>query len=73
MKRDVSIYIKDIFKNRERAEKFVQDMSDEDFAKDKKTNYVVIRCIEIMGEAAKYITESGRQRYSEIPGGRLIK
>lgn len=38
MKRDVSIYIKDIFKNMEQAEKFVQDMSYEDFAKDEKTS-----------------------------------
>ena len=67
MKQDVSIYIKDIFENMERAEKFVQDISYEDFAKDEKTNYAVIRRIEIMGEAAKYIPESGRQRYSEIP------
>lgn len=67
MKRDVSIYIKDIFENMERAEKFVQDMSYEDFAKDEKTNYAVIRCIEIMGEAAKHIPELVRQRYSEIP------
>ena len=57
MKQDVSIYIKDIFENMERAEKFVQDISYEDFAKDEKTNYAVIRRIEIMGEAAKHIPE----------------
>ncbi len=53
MKRDGFIYVKDILENMERAEKFVESMSYEDFVKDERTSFAVIRCIEIMGEAAK--------------------
>ncbi len=67
MKRDISIYVKDMLENIERAEKFIEGMSYEDFVKDEKTNFAVTRCIEIMGEAAKHIPESTRQKYPEIP------
>lgn len=67
MKRNVSIYLKDILENIDRAEKFVERLGYEDFAKDERTNFAVIRCIEIIGEAAKHIPEAIRQKYSEIP------
>ena len=67
MKRDISIYVKDILENTERAEKFVEGMGYGDFARDERTNFAVVRCIEIMGEAAKHIPESTRQKYPEIP------
>jgi uncharacterized protein with HEPN domain len=51
----------------ERAEKFVADMNFRDFLADEKTSYAVIRCIEIVGEAAKQIPEPVRQKYPEIP------
>jgi len=52
MKRDVVIYIRDILENMELAEDFVKGMTYEEFVSDTKTNHAVIRCIEIMGEAA---------------------
>lgn len=67
MKRDVSIYIMDILENMELAEDFVKGMDYEEFISDKKTNYAVTRCIEIMGEAAKHVPEGVRKKYSEIP------
>lgn len=67
MKRDISIYIKDILENIERAEMFVEGMSYEDFVRDERTNFAVIRCIEIMGEATKQISQTFRRKYPEIP------
>jgi len=67
MKRDISLYIKDILKNMGKAEKFIKDITYEDFALDEKTNYAVVRCIEIIGEAAKNIPENIRRKYSDIP------
>jgi uncharacterized protein with HEPN domain len=67
MKRDVSIYIKDILENMQKAEKFVEGMDYIEFLNDEKTNYAVTRCIEIMGEAAKYVPESIRNQYPEVP------
>ena len=49
MKRDVSLYLKDIIKNMEKAEKFIEDMSYEDFIADEKTKYAIVRCIENYG------------------------
>ena len=67
MKLDIILYIKDILDNMELAEEFVKDMSYEEFVNDKKTNHAVIRCIEIMGEAAKHIPEYIRKKYLQIP------
>ena len=66
MKRDVSIYLKDMIENMERAERFTEGMDYEGFVKDEKTHYSVIRCIEIIGEAAKNIPDAIRNNYPEI-------
>lgn len=67
MKRNIAIYIRDILNNMELAEGFVKGMTYEEFVSDTKTNHAVIRCIEIMGEAAKHVPEDVRQKYPEIP------
>ena len=67
MKRDFSIYIKDMLENIERAERFLGGMSYEEFVRDEKTNFAVIRCIEIMGEAAKQVPQAVCRKYPEIP------
>jgi uncharacterized protein with HEPN domain len=67
MKRDISIYLKDIIDNMELIMVFINKMNYEDFINDEKTYYAVIRCIEIIGEAVKHIPESIRQDYPEIP------
>ena len=67
MKRDITIYLKDVIDNMEKAEMFVKDMDYPQFEKDNKTNYAVLRCIEIIGEAIKHIPSSLRKKYPEIP------
>ena len=66
-KRDVSIYIQDILENMTRAENFLEKLDFEKFVKDEKTNFAVVRCIEIMGEAAKQIPPVLRKKYPEVP------
>ena len=46
---------------------FIRGMSYEEFVKDTKTVYAVIRAIEIIGEAVKNIPEDVRSKYPEIP------
>jgi uncharacterized protein with HEPN domain len=42
-------------------------MSFEDLKRDKKTIYAVVRGIEVMGEAAKKIPKTLKDKYREIP------
>ena len=51
----------------EAAEDFVSDCTFEDFIGDIKTQYAVIRALEIIGEAAKNVPEDIRQKYPSIP------
>ena len=67
MKRKIGDYIEDIIKAMENAMEFVKGMSYEEFVKDTKTVYAVIRAIEIIGEAVKNIPEDVRNKYPEIP------
>lgn len=49
--------------NRVRSRAF----QDEQFAADEKTAFAVVRCLEILGEAARKIPESIRTRYPQVP------
>jgi uncharacterized protein with HEPN domain len=46
---------------------FTEGMTFSSFMKDEKTQYAVIRAIEIIGEASKKIPKSLRTKYREIP------
>jgi len=67
MKRDYSLYIKDILDCIERVEEFVGDMNFDEFLVDDKTSSAVVRKLEIIGEATKNIPKSITQKYEEIP------
>jgi len=67
MKRDISLYLKDVFEHMKHAEAFIENLTQEEFIKDKKTSYAVVRCIEIIGEAVKNIPDDVRGKYPDIP------
>jgi uncharacterized protein with HEPN domain len=67
MKRDYSLYIKDILDCIERVEEFIGDMNFDEFLADDKTSSAVVRKLEIIGEATKNIPKSITQKYEEIP------
>ncbi len=67
MKREFLDYVEDIIGAMEDVLSFVEGMDYDDFAKDKRTIYAVIRAVEVIGEAVKKIPKSVRNRYPEIP------
>lgn len=46
---------------------FVAGMSFDDFQQDVKTQFAVVRALEIIGEAAKCIPDELRQKYPHVP------
>ena len=66
-KREVEDFVRDILDSINAIEEFVKDYSFADFIQEKKTNYAVIRAIEIIGEATKNLPKSFRRKYPEVP------
>jgi uncharacterized protein with HEPN domain len=67
VKREIGDYIQDIAEAMDKAMKFVEGMSYEDFVKDDRTVFAVIRALEIIGEAVKNIPQEFRVEHPEIP------
>ena len=67
MKRQIGDYIEDTISAMDKAMDFVKNMSYEEFTRDDKTVYAVVRAIEIIGEAVKNIPGNVRKSYPEIP------
>lgn len=65
--RDYSDYINDMISSAELLLEFTAGFDINSFRKDNKTRYAVIRCFEIMGEAAKKIPEDVRIKYPSVP------
>lgn len=65
--RDYRDYIRDIIDSSEKAMQFVEGMTFESFSIDAKSVFAVIRALEIIGEAAKHIPQTVRERYSDAP------
>ena len=55
MKREYEDYLHDMLENAEKALSFVQGMDYDRFYTDDKAVYAVIRALEIIGEAAKFL------------------
>ena len=65
--RDYRDYLQDIFDAVNDIENFVDNMTYEEFIKDRKTLNAVVRSIEIIGEASKNIPETMKAKYKELP------
>jgi len=71
MKRDYRLFLRDILEAMEAIESFVGDMDYEDFVENDLVRSAVVRKFEIIGEAAKNIPESIRERYPKVPWKRM--
>lgn len=57
MKREIKDYLNDIVDAMDKSITFTSEMNYEDFVKDTRTVYAVIRALEIIGEAVEKILE----------------
>ena len=60
-------FLIDIFDSIEKIEQFIDNMEFDQFKRDDKTSYAVIRAFEIIGEAAKEIPEEIKEKYTDLP------
>lgn len=67
MKREIRDFVEDIINAIDKALRFIEGLSYEEFTEDDKTIFAVIRAIEIIGEAVKNIPEDIRKDYPKIP------
>jgi uncharacterized protein with HEPN domain len=59
--------LRDILEGASKAQKFVKGMTQEDFVKDEKTVFAVIRALEIVGEAARRVPDDFRAKHVGVP------
>ena len=72
MNKEIKIFILHILENIEKIESFSKNMSKENLGKDEQKQYAIIRAIEIIGEAAKNLPVSFKNKYSNIPWKEII-
>lgn len=73
MRREYLFFLKDILDAMEKIEEFIDDMNFEEFIKDDKTVSAVIRKLEIIGEATKYLPAELRRKYPDLPWSSMAK
>lgn len=66
-KREYIDYLNDIYDSINKGIAFIQEMTYEDFQNDEKTQFALIRVIEVIGEASKKIPDEIKNQSKEIP------
>ncbi|MFZ3122911.1 MAG: DUF86 domain-containing protein [Thermodesulfovibrionales bacterium] len=65
--KDYTLYLRDILDAMDAIEKFVEGVEFDEFKRDDKTSSAVIRKFEIIGEAAKKVSEEIKNKHTEVP------
>jgi uncharacterized protein with HEPN domain len=71
-KREYRDYLNDIIEAITDVASFIEGMSYKEFLLDKKTFHAVVRSIEIIGEAAKQVPKSVRDKAPDIPWKEMV-
>lgn len=67
MTKDPMIYLKHILESAQAVEKYVQEITEDEFHHSNEKQDSVIRRIEIIGEATKNISETFKKQHPDVP------
>lgn len=65
--RSIAARLQDILDNIRLAREFIAGLSFEEFQKDRRTSYAIVRCLEIISEASRSLPNDLKLRHPEIP------
>ena len=65
-KRDRTLFVEDILESIELIWDYTKGLDYEDFTRDRKTVDAVVRNLEIIGEASKYISNDVKGRFNNV-------
>ncbi len=65
-------WLQDIVASARLALRFVSGMTEGEFLQDEKTQYAVVRCLEIIGEAAGNVSAETRARLTTVTWSEII-
>ncbi len=71
-KRSLEFLIEDIWDSIEKIERYIENMTQDNFQNDEKTTDAVVRNLEIIGEAAGRLPENFTDQHSEIEWVKII-
>jgi len=65
-KREWKLFVEDMLESINLIEKYIEGVKEKDFNSDRKTIDAVVRNLEIIGEASKYIPEDVKYKFSDV-------
>ena len=71
-KRDVRLYLHDILESINKIEEWTRGLKYADFVRDSRTVDAVIRNLEVIGEASKFVPDDLRTRFDQVPWRRVV-
>ena len=72
MPRDFRLYVDDILEAIGRVREYTTDLDQDDLATDRKTTDAVVRNLEIIGEAARALPDSWKQKAREVDWRKIV-
>ena len=67
MRRDIKVYLEDIWESIEKIEDYIKGVPEQEFYQNTQLQDSVLRRLEIIGEAVKNIPDNIREQHPKIP------
>lgn len=67
MKRNIKLYLQDIWESILAIEEYTQNIAEDDFYSNRQLQDAIVRRLEIIGEAVKNVDDDFRDKYPQIP------